>query len=205
MAGGMLLPAGELSLLDQPRDILRAADEYAFHEHHGKGGPAGPHLEDEAAAPFAEITAVLEVLVRDAGGIERLPRLLRKRILPHADDDDVVRRHGRLDLLQDLGPVARDLLAHGGMDLRFGEDSAGHGVTPGLSAWRRFARVGLQSARGFLSLSQDLLQIGLGFVELPDSPLAVDLDREPHVFLLISLDEPREDVQTLAFRCIGAS
>src|SRR5439155_13814182 len=126
MAGGMLLPAGELSLLDQPREILRASDQHALHEHHGKGGPAGPHLEDEAAAPFAEIAAVLEVLVREAGGGERLPRLLRKRIHPHADDDDVVRRHGRLDFLQDVCAVARDLLAHGGMDLRFGEDSAGH-------------------------------------------------------------------------------
>jgi len=37
-------------------EILRAADEHALHEHHGKGGPAGPHLEDEAAAPLAEIS-----------------------------------------------------------------------------------------------------------------------------------------------------
>src|SRR5256885_5537659 len=43
----------------------------SLHEHHGKGGPAGPHLEDEAAAPFAEIAAVLEVLVRETGGGER--------------------------------------------------------------------------------------------------------------------------------------
>src|SRR3989475_12117603 len=128
MAGGMLLPAGELSLLDQPREILRAAAQHALHEHHGKGGPAGPHLEDEAAPPLAEIAAVLEVLVRETGGGERLPRLLRKRIHAHADDDDVVRRHRRLDLLQDVCAVARDLLAHGGMDLRFGEDSAGHGI-----------------------------------------------------------------------------
>src|SRR5438309_233192 len=94
VAGIWALPLPpQLSLLDQLRDIVRAADQHALHEHHGKGRPAGPHLEDEAAAVFAEIAAVLEVLVREPGGIERLSRLLRKRIHTHADDDDVVRRH----------------------------------------------------------------------------------------------------------------
>src|SRR6266852_6538005 len=121
-----LLLAGELPACDEALEILRAADEHALHEHHGKSGPAGPHLEHEALSPLAQVAAVLEILVRETGGIERLPRLLRKWILAHADHDDAVRRHRRLDLLQDVGPVARDLLAHRGMDLRFGEDSAGH-------------------------------------------------------------------------------
>src|SRR6266853_3587298 len=76
-----LLP--HLSLLDQPRYILRASDQHALHEHHGKGRPAGPHLEDEAAAVLAEVAAVLEVLVREPGSIQRLPRPSRKRIHAH--------------------------------------------------------------------------------------------------------------------------
>src|SRR5438045_4046269 len=83
----LLLPLPpQLSARDQPRHIVRAADQHALHEHHGKGRPAGPHLEYEAAAVFAQIAAVLEILVREPGGIERLPRLLRKRIHAPADD-----------------------------------------------------------------------------------------------------------------------
>src|SRR5712692_11667834 len=131
-----LLLAGELPACDEALEILRSADEHALHEHHGKSGPAGPHLEHEALSPLAQVAAVLEILVREPGGVQRLSRLLRKRILPHADDDDAVRRHRRLDFLQDVGAVARDLFAHGGMDLRFGEDGAGHGVS---FTWSRFA------------------------------------------------------------------
>ena len=40
----------------------------ALDEHHREGRPAGPHLQRVAPPPFAEVAAVLEVVVGDAGG-----------------------------------------------------------------------------------------------------------------------------------------
>src|SRR5882672_551985 len=128
--GGLALPfATYLSLRDQLREIIRAADEHALHEHHGESGPAGPELERQAAAVLAQVTAVPEIFIGEAGRVEDLPRLSRKGIHAHPDHHDVVRRHRRLDFLQDVGAGVRDFIAHGGMDLRFGEDGAGHGVS----------------------------------------------------------------------------
>ena len=45
----------------------RAAHQLALDEHHRKGRPARPHLQRIAPAPFAEVAAVLQVLVRHAG------------------------------------------------------------------------------------------------------------------------------------------
>jgi hypothetical protein len=44
----------------------------------------------------------------------------------------------------------------------------------------RKIRICRGSACGFFPAAQDLLQIGLGFVELADPFLALDLDRERH-------------------------
>src|SRR5882672_4789914 len=44
----------------------------------------------------------------------------------------------------------------------------------------RKIRIALESASGFLPAGQDLLQVGLGFVELADPLFPVDLDRERH-------------------------
>ena len=56
------------------------------------------------------------------------------RILPHTDHHDLIPRHRVLHLLHDVGAVTGHLPAHGGMDLRFAQDAAGHG---GILVWRR--------------------------------------------------------------------
>src|SRR5882724_3157297 len=118
----------ECSARDQALEIVRAADQQALHEHHGESRPAGPELERQAAAILAQVAAVPEILVREPGRVEQLPRLSRKRIHAHPDHDDLVLLHRRLDLLNDVGAVARELPAYGGMDLHFVENGAGHGL-----------------------------------------------------------------------------
>ncbi len=49
-----------------------AAPVVVLDEHHRKRGPAGPHLERAAPSPLAQIAAVLEILVADAGLVEKL-------------------------------------------------------------------------------------------------------------------------------------
>src|SRR5437667_329545 len=118
--------ARQLAALDQLREIARPADQHAFDEHHRERRPAGPHLQRKAPSPLAEVAAVLEILVCEPCVIKQLPRLLGERVLAHADHDELVRRHGIPDLLQDAGAMARDLFAHRGMDLLFGKNAAGH-------------------------------------------------------------------------------
>src|SRR5258706_52458 len=84
------------------------------------------------ALPLAEVAAVLEVLVRLAGGVEQLARLLRERVHAHADDHDIVRGHRVLHFLYYGAVVVRDALARGGVDVGFVEDGARHEV---LLAW----------------------------------------------------------------------
>src|SRR5256885_15319229 len=124
--GLALPPAPSLATLDQALKIARAADQDPFDEHHRQRRPPRPHLEDEPPAPAAEVAAVLEILVREPGVVEELARLLRKRVLLHADHHDLIRRHRVLHLFQDLGTVSGDLCARSRMDLRFVEDTAGH-------------------------------------------------------------------------------
>src|SRR6186713_962229 len=64
--------ARELAAADQLFEIGGAPDQHALDEDHRERRPAGPHLERVAAPPRVEVTAVFEILVRDAGGVERL-------------------------------------------------------------------------------------------------------------------------------------
>src|SRR3954467_11524775 len=101
-------PAAELPALDEPLKLARAADQDPFDEHHRQRRPARPHLEREPLAPAAEVAAVLEILVREAGFVEELARLLRKWVLAHANYHDLVRRYRVLHLFHDVGAVAGD-------------------------------------------------------------------------------------------------
>src|SRR5688572_22681253 len=127
--------ARKLAAFEHRLEIARAADEHAFHEHHRQRRPAGPHLEREAAAPLAEVAAVLEVLVREPRVVEELARLLRKRVLLHADHHDVVRRDRGLHLFHDVGAIARDLRAHRRIDLVFAQDGSRHEAIIALGPW----------------------------------------------------------------------
>src|SRR3954471_24739058 len=91
-------PAAELPTLDEALNLARAADQDPFDEHHRQRRPARPHLEREPPAPAAQVAAVLEILVPEAGLVEELARLLRKWILPHADDHDLIPFHRVLHL-----------------------------------------------------------------------------------------------------------
>src|SRR3954464_1077680 len=113
-------PAAELPALDEALKLARAADQDPFDEHHRQRRPASPHLEREPPAPAAEVTSVLEILVSEAGLVEELARLLRKRVLPHADYHNLIPRHRVLHLFHDVGAVRGHLAARRGMDLRFG-------------------------------------------------------------------------------------
>src|SRR3954451_5882812 len=112
-----LLPTLELPALEQALELARAADQDPFDENHRQRRPARPHLEREPPAPAAEVAPVLEIPVREPGVVEELARLLRKRILPHADHHDLIPRHRVVHLLHDVGAVTGYLSAHGGMDL----------------------------------------------------------------------------------------
>src|SRR3954467_1818817 len=83
-------PAAELPTLDEALELASAADQDPFDEHHRQRRPAGPHLEREPPAPAAEVAAVLEILVREPRLVEELARLLRKRVLLHADHNDLI-------------------------------------------------------------------------------------------------------------------
>src|SRR6267143_1312680 len=102
LPGWGLTPISQLAALDELCEVARAADQHALHEHHRNGRPAGPHLERKAPAPLAEIAAVLEIPVREPGLSEQLARFPRKRVLAHADLDDLVRRHGVADFHHDV-------------------------------------------------------------------------------------------------------
>src|SRR3954469_23081124 len=99
--GLALGPATELAALDQALKIARAADQDPFDEHHRQRRPASPHLEREPLAPAAEVAPVLEILVPEARFVEELARLLRKRVLPHTDYDDLIPRDRVLHLFHD--------------------------------------------------------------------------------------------------------
>lgn len=134
-----LLPAGRVTLGEHCRegigfvqflDVLKAADKDPFHEHHGKGRPAAPHLEGVAAAPFGEVAPVLQV-------VEGLPLFLKEfadfsddRVLRHPDDDDGVGGDRRFDFGDDVGAVRRNFLANGGVDSALFEDGSHHDRPP---------------------------------------------------------------------------
>ncbi len=116
----------DLAAVDQPLHVACPANQHALDEHHRKRRPAGPHLERVAALPRAEVAAVAQVLVGDACGVERLARLLRMRVLLHADHDHIVRGHRRLDLADDARVTVRDRLPDLRVNVRFVEHVAGH-------------------------------------------------------------------------------
>src|SRR3954465_11501894 len=117
----------ELPAIEQALELAPAPAQDPFAENHRQRRPAGPHLEREAPPPAAEVAPVLEILVPEARLVEELSRLLRKRVLPHADYHDLIRRQRVLHLLHDVGTVAGHLCARLRMDLRFVQDAAGHG------------------------------------------------------------------------------
>src|SRR5262245_30156326 len=85
----------QFTLLNKADEIVRAADEHALHPDHRDRRPASPHLQAEPPAPLAEVAAVLEIGVLQAGRIKRPAGPSWIGVLPHADDHDVVRRHRR--------------------------------------------------------------------------------------------------------------
>src|SRR5262249_6774423 len=95
-------------------------------KHHWEGRPSRPHLQRVAPPPPVEVAPVFQILVRDACGIEHLPRSLRMGILGHADNNHVVSSNGGLHLESDGGVSGLDLLPDGGVDMGFVEDVASH-------------------------------------------------------------------------------
>ena len=54
---------------NQSLHVGRTTDQNAFHKHHREGGPAAPHLERIALAPGVEVTAKLDIPMRNTRSV----------------------------------------------------------------------------------------------------------------------------------------
>ena len=96
-------------------------------KHHGKRGPAGPHLQGIAPPPLTEVAAVFQVMHRKACIGQRLARLFDHGVLRHADNNHRVLLHRLLHFSDDVLLVLGNGVADGGVYVVGGEDGAVHG------------------------------------------------------------------------------